>query len=721
MPEVSKKAGIITFFGAKGGVGKSVIASNLAIDLIIETKKPVLLLDMNLSFGGDLAQILNVKDGLSITQILSKNLSLNAELIKSHFGKIPQGLYFLPANMDDFSSNEILKPERIQSIIEFCSNYFNYIVIDAGNFLSNEVISVLDESHLILITLQPDLLSLNQTQRTLSTLQKLQYSMNNIHLLLNCNGMNPAVTPTIISNLLKKEFLAVFSYEPALVANSVNKKEPFVLKDPNSTLTREIDNLMLKIIGQPGTKYGEGILPKLIQTFQKKKTDLSQTGAFSIQVPIRDEAERFKQASSVRLKIHQKLVEECSKMKINLDFEGDTDKKSQLVSQISMIISNIIDSEKMSFPSRQERQNFINEIVDEALGLGPLEILLRDPEVDEIMVTDPDTVYTERKGKIELTKYKFSSEKHLMGVIKRIMAPLGRRIDDSSPYQDARLKDGSRVHAIIPPLALRGPTLTIRKFKTKKLTSEELIKLGSTSKEIMEFLKICVQTRKNIIISGGTGSGKTTLLNILSSNIFPDERIVTIEDAAELQLPQEHVVRLEARPPNIEGKGEVTIRDLVRNSLRMRPDRIVVGECRGGEALDMLQAMNTGHDGSLTTIHANSPRDALKRIETLVLFAGLDLPVKAIREQIASAINIIVQISRFSDGSRKITNITEITGIQTETLTTQDIFIFKQTGIGPNGKILGRFEPTGLIPRFIDDLQRIGITLSREIFLKSST
>lgn len=706
------KAGIITFFGAKGGVGKSVLCSNLALDIAVETKKNVLLCDFSSSFGSDLSQLLDIKGGVSVVKILSKNLPLNLDLVKTQFAKHPAGLFFLPLNVDDPAFSTQIIPEKIETIIDFLSNTFDFIIFDTGNTIENFTIPVFDYSHLIIVTLTPDILSVYQAQKTLFQLQSLQYSLNNVQLILNSNGSNPTVDPSTIEGLLKRKFLSVFSYSPETVLKAVNKKEPFVIKDPNSKLTKETDALMLQIIG---SGKSEGILQNLMRTFQKKKTTIPSQP--SISTPS-SKAESL-EASNLRLEIHKKLVEECTRQKINLEVEGDSQSKEKLISQLSVIISNIIDVERIPFTSRQERQQFINEIIDEAIGLGPLEKMLKDPEIDEIMVNSPSEIYVERHGRIQKTPFVFSSEKHLLGVIKRIMSPLGRRIDESSPYQDARLTDGSRVHAIIPPLALKGPTLTIRKFKTKKLTAEELLRLGSISKEILEFLRVCVITRKNIIISGGTGTGKTTLLNLLSSFIPSHERIITVEDSAELQLLQEHVVRLESRPPNIEGKGEVTIRDLVRNCLRMRPDRIVVGECRGGEALDMLQAMNTGHDGSLTTIHANSPRDALKRLETLVLFTGFELPVKAIREQIASAIDVIVQITRFSsDGSRKITAVTEITGIQGDQITTQDIFIFKQTGVAPDGKVQGRFEATGLVPRFFDDLQRAGISFSRDIFLQ---
>jgi pilus assembly protein CpaF len=365
--------------------------------------------------------------------------------------------------------------------------------------------------------------------------------------------------------------------------------------------------------------------------------------------------------------------------------------------------------------SRQEKQRLFEQIVAEILGFGPLEPLLADGTVTEIMVNGHDKIFVERRGKIEKTSLAFESDDHLMRIIDRIVSPLGRRIDESSPMVDARLPDGSRVNAIIPPLALNGPVLTIRKFSRTPLTVDDLVRFGSTTPEAVEFLKACVLARLNVVVSGGTGSGKTTLLNILSGFIPEDERIVTIENAAELQLRQEHVVTLESRPPNIEGKGEVTIRDLVINALRMRPDRIVVGECRGGEALDMLQAMNTGHDGSLTTAHANSPRDTLARLETMCLMAGMELPMRAIREQIASAIDLIVQEERMRDGTRKIVNITEVQGMEGDVIVMSDIFAFEQQGI-EDGRVIGRLKPTGIRPKFIERIEAANIHLPPAIF-----
>lgn len=365
--------------------------------------------------------------------------------------------------------------------------------------------------------------------------------------------------------------------------------------------------------------------------------------------------------------------------------------------------------------SRLERQRLFEQIVAEILGFGPLEPLLKDDTITEIMVNGPKKVYVERKGRIERTNVVFEDDEHLMRIIERIVAPLGRRVDESMPYVDARLPDGSRVNIVIPPISLIGPVVTIRKFYRTPLTVDDLIRLGSATPEVMEFLKACVQAKINIVVSGGTGSGKTTLLNILSGFIPEGERIITIENAAELQLRQEHVVTLETRPPNIEGKGEITMRDLVINALRMRPDRIIVGECRGGEAFDMLQAMNTGHEGSMTTIHANSPRDALARLENMVLMAGTDLPHRAIREQIAMAIDLIVQTARMRDGSRRIVSVTEIQGLEGEVITTTELFKFEQYGMEGN-KIVGRLVPTGIRPRFIDRLEAAGIRLPPAIF-----
>jgi pilus assembly protein CpaF len=379
-------------------------------------------------------------------------------------------------------------------------------------------------------------------------------------------------------------------------------------------------------------------------------------------------------------------------------------------------LNKVVDEARVPLTS-EERQRLLRDVQDDVLGLGILQRLLDDPTITEIMVNGPDMIYVEQKGKLTLTKARFDSEEHLRRVIDRIVSRVGRRIDEASPLVDARLQDGSRVNAVIPPLAFGGSSLTIRKFSKDPLKVADLIGFGTMSPEMAELLRACVEARLNIIVSGGTGTGKTTLLNVLSSFIPEGERIVTIEDAVELQLQQEHLVRLESRPPNIEGKGEITIRDLVRNSLRMRPDRIVVGEVRSGESLDMLQAMNTGHDGSMSTVHANTPRDAIARLETLVLMAGVDLPLRAIREQIAAAVDVIVQLNRLRDGSRRITAVTEVHGMEGQTVTMQDVFLFDfGAGVDANGRFRGKTVPTGVRPRFAEKFMEMGISVSPRVF-----
>lgn len=448
----------------------------------------------------------------------------------------------------------------------------------------------------------------------------------------------------------------------------------------------------------------------LLQRLEKQKSlnlILEQQDSSTSRQEIRNQ--NRSQLQELIVSLHKKVIGELK------DVPEDIKDNSELLSKkIEALINDFLDQDDQSIP-RNQRQLIIAEIIDETIGFGPITPLLNDPNISEVMVNGPDQVYVERDGKLILTGVTFRDNAHVLHIIDKIVAPIGRRIDESMPMVDARLPDGSRVNAIIPPLALNGPTITIRKFSRDPYTVEDLIKFGTLTPPMAQFLEACVNARLNIVVSGGTGSGKTTTLNVLSSFIPSDERIVTIEDAAELQLRQEHVITLESRPPNIEGKGAITIRDLVRNSLRMRPERIVIGEVRSGEALDMLQAMNTGHDGSLTTGHANTPRDMLARLETMVLMAGMDLPVRAIREQISSAIDLIIQQNRFRDGSRRVTHITEVQGMEGEVIILQDLFTYKQTGT-ENDKIKGSFQGTGIRPKFIERLESSGITLPPNIF-----
>jgi pilus assembly protein CpaF len=410
---------------------------------------------------------------------------------------------------------------------------------------------------------------------------------------------------------------------------------------------------------------------------------------------------------SIRKKVHGRLL-------ADLHLTDDTPDSARVRQDIQTIYNRVLAEEKLLI-GRAEREELLEQILAEILGFGPLEPLLRDATVTEVMVNGPKNVYIERKGRIERSGVEFQNDEHVLRIIQRIVAPLGRRIDESSPMVDARLPDGSRVNAIIPPLSLTGPTVTIRKFAKIPLTVPDLVRYGTFDERFVNFVRAAIGGRLNMIISGGTGSGKTTTLNILSSFLPTDERIITIEDAAELQLRQEHVVRLESRPANIEGKGQVTIRNLMVNCLRMRPDRIVVGEVRSGEALDMLQAMNTGHDGSLTTLHSNGPRDTLRRLETMVMMAGIELPLRAVREQIASALDVIIHQERMRDGSRRITYVTEVQGMEGDVVVMQDIFSFVQTGI-VDGKIMGSLEPTGVRPKFSERLEDAGFPLTSDVF-----
>ncbi len=426
----------------------------------------------------------------------------------------------------------------------------------------------------------------------------------------------------------------------------------------------------------------------------------------------------FEQEIRVKRLIHDRLIERLDLRRKEILSLTDEDMRKRAQNVVEQVLVDL----RWEIPEGLDREKLIKQVLDEALGLGPLEELLAEEDCSEIMVNSYDMIYAERGGQLKLTDYRFSSEQAVLGAIERILAPIGRRIDESSPMVDARLKDGSRVNAVIRPLALNGPCITIRKFSKDPLRIADLVRFGSVSQGMATFLQIAVENRLNIVISGGTGSGKTTLLNVISSFVPDGQRLITVEDAAELQLPQEHVVAFETRPPNLEGKGAIAIRDLVRNALRMRPDRIIVGECRGGEALDMLQAMNTGHDGSMTTGHANSPADIIRRLETMVLTGGLDLPIRAIREQIASAVHLIVQQTRFSCGTRRVTAITEVTGMDSDegVVQLQDVFLFRQEGYDQNGKIKGFHQATGYIPKFFQKMQERGLAVDSSVFSPGS-
>jgi len=660
-------AKIVSIVSSKGGVGSTFFAVNLGICLTKNNK--AILIDFYPNSGSVMLSL--SEDGFFENLVKTPTL---INLIPSH----KSGLSYLNVPFEKFTS--------IGEILNLLQNNYEYIIFDVGENIE-EFIKLFDISNLIVMVVNPDLISIKSVQNKLREFSKFHYNIDNIKFVLNKYDERFGVDINSVKKYLNKEINWIIPYNLD-VLSSINKGEPICFSDSGSNVSRAIRKIVDEV-EKKVEKVGE-----VKEEWKVKKVEEEE----------------------VKKNVHKRLVEELKNINIDIDSIIDRSKSSNLTDKVKETIEKIFANEVKEIKNRYERDRLIKEILQEALGLGPLEDLINDPKITEIMVNSKDKVYIEKKGKLYLTDKKFISDKQILTVIERIVAPIGRRIDESVPLVDARLPDGSRVNAIIPPLALKGPSLTIRKFSKERLKIEDLIKFGSLTKEAAEFLKACVIIRKNIVISGGTGSGKTTLLNIVSEFIPSDERIITIEDSAELNLPQEHVVTLESRPPNIEGKGAITIRDLVKNALRMRPDRIIVGECRSGEALDMLQAMNTGHDGSLTTLHSNSPRDTLSRLETMVLMAGMELPLRAIREQISSAVDLIVHQSRFKDGSRKITHITEVVGMEGDIITTQDIFLFKQKGMDSSGKILGTLEPTGVIPSFIEDLNLKGIKFDMKMF-----
>jgi septum site-determining protein MinD len=705
-------ATVISVCSAKGGAGKTLLSVNLAISLLRESRARVALVDLTYPVPGDVPLYLGLERPKAVTDILPLLDRLQPALLRGFLTHHSSGITVIPAAADSLVAKQ-LTSEKLERFVHLVAQAYDFLVIDVGG-IGESSIDFFDLSDLISLVMTPEVSALTQTKRAVDYLQSFHFPRDMMRLVLNRYSNKIPFPPDTIEQSIGLPIALYLTDEPELVAMSLSNATPFVVASPRHGASKALDGFTQHIVAEVGAgrmRFGgraRQMRGGAVRAPSGREPALAAAaGPVAAGDPIRD----------IKIRVHRRLIEEIDFKKADLELSKDPAKAAELRAKTEVKVVSLLDDEAKSISNREQRKQLIKEILDEALGLGPLEDLLRDPEVTEIMVNGIDRVYVERKGKITLTKLTFLSNEQLRGIIERIVTPLGRRIDEKSPMVDARLPDGSRVNAIIPPLALNGPCVTIRKFSKTPLKVEDLVRFGSFTPQMAQLFQAAVSARQNIIISGGTGSGKTTLLNLLSSYIPGDERIVTIEDSAELQLPQEHVVRLESRPPNIEGEGAVTIRDLVRNSLRMRPDRIVIGECRSGEALDMLQAMNTGHDGSLTTVHANTPRDALARLETMSLMAGLDLPSKAIRDQISSAVHLIIQQTRLSDGSRKITYISEVTGMEGNIFTMSDIFLFKQTGISPEGRVLGQFVPTGVVPKFVENLQRRGIQVPREIFL----
>lgn len=713
---------VISVIGGKGGVGKSVFAANLALAFLKEFNLKPLLVDQDFTAAGDQNVILGIRPPRGLAEALANPGVFDQAAMVKLAAQHPSGMHYLAAP-PTAAQGRGLNPDLLGKFYKAMPNVYPLTVIDCGSQVDAFTLKAMEYSTLILLVTNPDILVMHQTRRILTEIVDNLFPLDMIEIVLNRYTQTAAVAPATIQKNLGKPVYAAIPEDAASHAAALTAGKPLVLAAPSALSTRAIHEMVRKMQQtQLLTKLAGLKKPSRAAVAASQKPVAGTAAAGGAATAKEPDAPRIPGAvaqvtdpwAALKLRVHKELVE-----KVDFKKEGSNPNATkQLREKCRAAVVEILNHEDTSTvaPTRDDLQQLVKEVLDEALGFGPLEDLLADDAVTEIMVNSATQIYIEKAGKPGLAKTVFSSNQQLMNVIERIVMPLGRRIDEKSPYVDARLPDGSRVHAIIPPLAIRGPTVTIRKFPKSRKTWQDLVAYGSMTNEIADFLRLCIESRLNIIVSGGTGSGKTTLLNVLSAFIPATERIITVEDSAELSLGQDHVVRLETRPMNIEGEGEVTIRDLVKQTLRMRPDRIIVGECRAGEALDMLQAMNTGHDGSLTTIHSNTPRDCIARLETLVMMAGMNLPVKAIREQMSSAVHLIVQQSRLSDGSRKITYITEVVGIQGETVSLQDVFLFKQEGLDKRRKVQGRYVATGFIPKFVEQIEAKGLKIPRSLF-----
>ncbi len=713
---------VVVFSGPKEGVGKTTACVNLALAWAGAQSRNVLIVHLDPMCRQDISYLLGVQPPslASLSEIVGKEeAAVRAKLLKGRIPISPWGVGVLPLG-DKRSSALGVAPDVVASILSALSQSYD-LFLDVDPFFPMQIFAF-DLADLVFWMTLPQRSHFEATFHLFQDLKELHFPLERFEVVVNCANLPGALAYAEVEKFfgkLDKKVLAQMPWED-LLPEYANTGRVLVAEQPHAEWAKALKPLLacvrdLKLVPKTwstpvvGAAEFAGAADML---WRPRESGAPSQSAIRVmpkpgasQVPFWDE---------LKGKIHKNVVAamETEHIRINESPEANRD----LRVKVGQIVENLLQKEGSLQLSRDQRGQFVGELVDEILGLGPLEELMRDPTVNEIMVNAPDKVYIERAGKLVLTPLRFRDDEQIINVIKRIVAPIGRRIDESVPLVDARLKDGSRVNAIIAPLAVSGPTLTVRRFSAKPFGPKDLIAKGTITPEIIEFLQNCVKLRKNIIISGGTGTGKTTFLNMLSNYIPEDERIITVEDTAELKLQQEHWVRLESRPPNIEGKGEITIRDLVKNCLRMRPDRIVVGECRGAEALDMLQAMNTGHEGSLATIHANTPRDALSRLSAMCLMAGTELPMHVLREMISSAVHLFVQITRFADGTRKVTYVTEVTGKDENTILTQDIFRFVQTSTDESGRTIGYFTACGVPPKFYEEFKHKGLNVALETF-----
>ncbi len=711
----------ITVFSNKGGVGKTFVCVNTATSLALSGHK-VLVVDLDFQAGQDMARMLNLVPRQSIIDVLPElEKSDNPLIIKDFVLSHKSGVDFI-ASVSNVRQAGLITPDNIKLFLKKAVQAYDYVVIDVGKSFNEVLIGILDMSNLILLVATPDILAVYQIRWGLEVLQSQHFPVKMIKLILNRAESYGGVAWQEVKAALGIDIIGRIPSDGKTVGVALNRGVPCVVDSPRAKVALAFGELAESL--ENPTLYVQTTEVIKVRATEEKKAEnfWEKFGiAESINYSQTQYASKKEEDEIVRLKrqVHERLVEKMNIRSFTPEALSDPEQAAAVKKEAQRIVTEILAEEAGAImSSHQDRSKFVIEIVNEALGLGPLEELLADADVTDIMVNNKDEIYIEKNGKIIHTNKKFMSNQQVRLVIERIIAPLGRRIDESVPMVDARLPDGSRINAIIPPLSLRGPMITIRKFAQERYTADDLIqRFHSLSQPMADFIQAAVITRKNILISGGTGSGKTTLLNIVSHYIPDGQRIITIEDAAELKINKSHWARLESRSANVEGKGAITIRDLFVNTLRMRPDRIIIGECRGPEVLDMLQAMNTGHDGSLTTIHANSTRDAITRMNSLILLSGVELPLRAVYEMIASAINVIVHIARFSDGSRRITGITELSGELVDGMPEfKDIFVFRHKGVDPDGKILGDFEPTGYIPKCYEEFGRRGLTISKDVF-----
>jgi len=713
---------VITVFSNKGGVGKTFIAVNVACALVAKEKR-VLLLDLNLQASQDMARMLNLSPTHSLVDILADMEA--PDVIKHNIELHASGVHFLPGVNAPRQVGHITA-DNLRIFFKKATAQYEYIIVDGGSIFTETLISILDCSNLILMVGTPDILSVYQVKTSLEILQSMHFSVKMVRLILNRAESRGGVAWQEVKEALACDVFALVPSDGKTVGVALNRGVPCVIDNPKTRVSESFFDIADRL-GDESIYVQASDIVKLraIDETSKKSNQFWEKFGITPNVgkAVTDYQREEDEIIKVKRAVHHSLVERMNLQKMSQQILNDPSQAANLRKAAEKVITELLSETSGSFlSSHEERGRLVKEIVNEALGLGPLEEFLADETITDIMVNNKDEIFVERNGKIFFTNKRFISNEQVRATIDRIIAPLGRRVDESTPMVDARLPDGSRINAILPPLSLKGPMITVRKFAMDRYTIDDLLtRFTSLSQPMADFLNACVIGRKNMIVSGGTGAGKTTLLNIISQFIPDNERIITIEDAAELRLIKTHWARLESRPANIEGKGKVTIRDLFVNTLRMRPDRIIIGECRGPEVLDMLQAMNTGHDGSLTTLHANTTRDTISRMSSMVLLSGIELPLRAIHEMVASAVQIIVQINRFSDGTRKITAITELTGRMIEGVPEMiDIFVYEHKGINADGQVQGKFVATGYIPKCLEEFVTRGIPLSKTVFESDS-